>query len=83
MTRWPDNAPLPSDAIIAAASGDSSAISVLLRSFYPLVHRLSMRVPAQYREDAEDEICVALFLALASYHPCISKDCDSTPSTRL
>jgi hypothetical protein len=74
MTRWPNNAPLPSDAIVAAASGDATAIRVLLRRFNPLVHRLCRAVPAQHREDAEDEVFLALLLALGSYRPRIGKD---------
>ena len=83
MTRWPDDALSPSDAIIAAASGDETALYVLFRSFRPLVHRVALRVPTQYREDAEDEIYLQLLIALASYQPYFEQACDSTPPVRL
>lgn len=79
MTRWPEDAPLPSDAIIAAASGDETALYVLFRSFRPLVHRVALHVPTQYREDAEDDIYLHLLVALASYQPFVGKSCPPLP----
>ncbi len=79
MTRWPEDAPLPSDAIIAAATGDETALYVLFRSFRPLVHRVALRVPTQYREDAEDDIYLQLLVALASYRPFAGKGCPPSP----
>ena len=79
MTRWPEDAPLPSDAVIAAVSGDETALYVLFRSFRPLVHRVALRVPTQYREDAEGDIYLQLLVALASYQPFAGKSCPPLP----
>ena len=83
MTRWPEDAPLPSDAIIAAANGDETALCLLFRSFRPLVHRMAVHVPTQYREDAEDEVYLQLLMALASYQPYLGKGCDPASSACL
>jgi len=69
MSSWPRDAPLPSDTIIAAAGGDDRAVDLLCRSFRPLIRHVALRVPAAYREDAEDEILLELLESLASYRP--------------
>lgn len=69
MIRWPENAPLPSSAIAAAASGDTAALALILRSFRPLVRHVLQRVPVEYREDAEDEVYLGLLKSLTSFEP--------------
>ncbi len=74
MISWPQDAPSPTSSIAAARGGDEQAVLLLLRSFRPLVHRLAQRIPAAYREDAEDEICLQLLGSLPSFHSSTGED---------
>ena len=74
MTSWPQDAPSPTSSITAATDGDEQALLLLLRSFRPLVHRMALRIPAAYREDAEDEICLQLLWSLPSFHSSTDED---------
>lgn len=69
MIRWPGDAPLPSQVVKAAAGGDTAALAQILRNFRPLVRHVVQRVPAEYREDAEDEIYLGLLMSLSAFKP--------------
>ena len=74
MIRWPGDAPLPSRVVKAAARGDTVAVAQILHNFRPLIRRVVQRVPVEYREDAEDEICLSLLASLSAFEPLPMKD---------
>lgn len=74
MIRWPEDAPSPSRVVKAAAGGDTAAWAQILRNFRPLVRHVARRVPMEYREDAEDEIYVALLMSLTAFEPFVLHD---------